>query len=178
MTDRLPVRKYPRIRGFDYSTPGMYFVTICTDGRVCLFGEVVDGEMRLSRFGEIAAAAWQDLSNHHPGIVPDTFVVMPNHVHGIIDLTDRSVGATPASPAGRAQTKAAGALGNVVGAFKSSVSRQVNALRQTPAAPVWQRGFHDRVLRDEKDVRHAREYIAENPLKWHLDRENPLIWRR
>jgi REP element-mobilizing transposase RayT len=102
-------------------------------------------------------------------VVIDAFVVMPNHVHGILDLTQRS--------AGSGQGGRMPALGSIVGSFKSAVSSRVNTLRNTPGTTIWQRGFHDRVIRTDEELFKVRKYIAENPLAWHLDRENPNTWR-
>ncbi|MBV9108268.1 MAG: transposase [Gemmatimonadetes bacterium] len=90
----------------------------------------------------------------------DAFVIMPNHVHGLVQLTETA--------------EHTSTLGRIIGSFKSAVSARVNTLRATPGAPVWQRGYYERVLRNEDELLRARRYIVENPLKWHLDQENPL----
>ncbi|HEX8906129.1 MAG TPA: hypothetical protein VF771_14875, partial [Longimicrobiaceae bacterium] len=108
-----------------------------------------------------------------PGVTTDAFVIMPNHIHGLIELTD-VVGARHASPDSAAAPVRAPTLGAVVGSFKSAVTSRINAQRNTPGAPVWQRGFFERVLRNDDELLRARRYIVENPLKWHLDEENPL----
>jgi putative transposase len=85
-------RRSIRLKGYDYTQPGAYFITICTHGRECLFGEIIDGEMHLNEAGQIVVQTWQDLPNHVPNVQLDAFVVMPNHVHGIIIITDRTGG--------------------------------------------------------------------------------------
>ena len=166
MSDRFHRRKHPRITGFDYSRSGMYFVTVCTDRRLCLFGDVSEDAVHLSEIGRVGQACWGEIPGHYPGVATDAFVVMPNHVHGILDFTRGPAGARSV------------ALGTVVGSFKAAVSSRANELRGTPGASLWQRGFHDHVIRGEDDLAARRQYIAENPLKWHLDHEHPLVWRR
>jgi putative transposase len=147
-----PERKSPRIREFDYATAGVYFVTACVRSRACILGTVVDDEMRLSRVGEIVARSWRAIPAHFVSAALDAFVVMPNHVHGIIWLS--RAGHAPPLPA-------------VIGSFKGAASRAAGR-------PLWQRSFHDRVIRNESELQELRQYVLDNPLKWALDRENPL----
>lgn len=154
-----PRRKPLRLPEYDYSTAGMYFVTICTHGRELLFGRVHAETVALSSYGLIVQECWDSIPQHYPGVRTDAFVIMPNHVHGLVQLTET---------AGHTRT-----LGRVIGSFKSAVSGRVNSIRATPGAPVWQRGYFERVLRNENELLRARRYIVDNPLKWHLDQENP-----
>jgi len=170
-------RRSIRLKGYDYTQPGAYFVTICTQDRQHLFGEVVDGEMRLNEAGEIVCAAWFKTAQLRSYVVlhEDEFVVMPNHVHGIIWIVDDDGGATrrvaptqnnrPAGPV-------PGSIGAIVGQFKSTVARRVNELRSTPGVPVWQRNYYEHIIRNDRALNIIRRYIAENPLRWHLDRNN------
>ncbi len=185
-------RRSIRLKGYDYTQPGAYFITVCTYMRECLFGEVVDGQMRLNAWGQIVEQCWREIPIHFPHVALDAFVVMPNHIHGIIVIGD--VGATHASPLH--QTSASplqptspsplppshpvhptgpsqGSVGAIVGSFKSVTTRRINALRGTPGAPVWQRNYYEHIIRNEPSLQRIREYIAMNPLRWHLDRENP-----
>jgi putative transposase len=174
MDERSDFRKNNRLREFDYSQPAMYFVTICAHDRAMLFGAGGEGAIRLSSFGRIVQDCWNEIPAHYPGVLTDAVVVMPNHVHGILDLTQILVGARHASPtAPSSATKRRPSLGSIVGSFKSAVTSRINAARGTPSAPVWQRNYHEHVIRSDEDLRRARQYIADNPLKWHLDRENP-----
>jgi putative transposase len=150
-----PKRKSSRLRDYDYASVGAYFVTACTRGRACLFGAIVADTMRLNRLGKIAEACWAGLPRHLPAVTLDAFVVMPNHIHGIVWLT--RAGHAPPLPF-------------VIGSFKSAASRRVGER-------LWQRGFYDRVIRDEQELRALRQYIADNPLKWAIDRENPSVRR-
>ena len=184
-------RRLIRLRGYDYARAGAYFVTIVTKERACLFGEIVNGEMRLNQFTCIVQAAWDELVRHYQRVECDAFVVMPNHIHGIIVLVDdggvgpNDVGAglKPARGGlGPAATTRAGlkpaptqrGLPEIIRAFKTFSARRINESRATPGAPVWQRNYYEHVVRGENELRRIREYIANNPLQWELDRENPL----
>jgi REP element-mobilizing transposase RayT len=179
-----PARRSIRLQDYDYADEGAYFVTICTHGRVCAFGDVVNGAMRLNRVGEIVTECWNTIPTHFPGVKLDTSIVMPNHVHGIIVIAERMrhvVGATHGSPLQTANNLSPqhpkgppkGSLGAIVGQFKSSVSRR---LKDDPDVllPLWQRNYYEHVIRDEDDLNRIREYIECNPQMWASDVENPL----
>ena len=184
-------RRSIRLRGYDYAQAGAYFVTIVTKDRACLFGEIVKGETRPNQFGCIVQAAWDELVNRYQGVECDAFVVMPNHIHGIIGLVDHGgvgtndVGAglkparteSPSTTAPRAGFKPAPTrpgLPEIIRAFKTFSARRINELRAMPGAPVWQRNYYEHVVRGENELSRIREYIANNPLQWEMDRENPL----
>ena len=173
-------RRSLRLQGYDYAQPGAYFVTICTQHRRCLFGKVTDETMRLNAAGELAAAMWNALPNRFAQIDLDAFVVMPNHIHGILIISDDVVGAplVGARDAGAA-ARAAPTVGAVVGAFKSAFAveyiRGAKKGRWTAFdRRVWQRNYYEHVIRNEPDLTRVRRYIVENPLQWAFDRENPL----
>jgi REP element-mobilizing transposase RayT len=197
-------RRSIRLREFDYRNAGAYFVTICAFQRECLFGEVVDGEMRLNGLGVATEACWRAITNHFPNVQLDEFVIMPNHLHGIMDITtSESVGsnvgakqASSASPGfdncgnnvddcnkGEAGGSFAsplrdgtvsGSLGAVIQNFKSVSTRKINKIRNNPGCPVWQRNYYEHVIRNEADLANIRQYIVNNPLKWDLDENNPV----
>ncbi|MCB9455210.1 MAG: hypothetical protein H6671_04395 [Anaerolineaceae bacterium] len=169
MTQR-PQRKSPRLQGYDYAQAGAYFVTICTHERAHLFGEVIDGVMILSRAGEIAEERWLALPNHHEGIELDVFVVMPNHVHGIIVLTG-IVGTGPALSGHHAADNAGvvPTLGTVIGSYKSGVTRRIREMQKQPDLRVWQARYHDHIIRNETDLNRIREYTINNPARWQQD---------
>jgi REP element-mobilizing transposase RayT len=163
-------RRSLRLREYDYSQPGAYFVTICVRNRECLLGEIAAEKIRLSHYGEIARQCWVDLPNHYAQLALDIFSVMPNHIHGIIMLSDVGAGLKPA-PTRAMVTKHA--LPEIIRGFKTFSSRRVNKLRKISSKPLWQRSFYEHVIRDDESLRRIREYIATNPLRWDLDRENP-----
>ena len=146
-------------------------MTICTHGRVSSLGNVVNGEMRLTGIGMIAAGCWKEISKHFPNVALDAFVVMPNHIHGI--LTIRRDTACRVSTVEQFGKPAANSLPTIIRSYKSAVTKQVNELRRAPGSPVWQRNYYEHVTRDERDLNEVREYIISNLLKWDLDNENP-----
>ena len=161
-------RRSLRLKGYDYSRSGAYFVTICTHGRECLFGEVMDGDMRLNDVGRAAQAEWVRLPEHFQSVELDEFVIMPNHVHGII-----LVGAGLAPPDGRGAASSAPTLGHILRAFKSISAIAVNRLLGRSGRSLWQRNYYEHIVRNENELARIREYIANNPAQWALDRENP-----
>ena len=146
-------RRSIRIPGSDYSKAGAYYITIVSQGRECLFGQVVGGEMKLSRFGKTVQYAWLDLPKHYPYIELDAFCIMPNHVHAIIILNND--GSHP--------------LSEILRALKSFSAQRINTIRKTTGAPVWQRNYYEHVIRNEDDLHRIREYIVNNVLKWEDD---------
>ena len=165
-----PARRSIRLKDYDYAGPGAYFVTICTNGRRFVFGHVCNGEMRLNEYGQAVQARWSGLPDHYANVELDAFVVMPNHVHGIIVIPDVGAGLRPArkGPIHKPQ-----ALPEIIRAFKAFCSRRINEMRGTRGAHVWQRNYYEHVIRDERSLNRIREYIVANPERWDLDRENP-----
>ena len=167
-------RRSIRMRDYDYAQPGAYFVTVCTYQRECLLGDVIaDGHalVRLSKYGCIVCEAWFRSEDIRPGIGLDAFVVMPNHVHGIV-IFHVDVGAHSCAPSD-GRYRAPRSLGAFIAGFKSATTARINERRDTPGLPVWQRNYYEHVLRGEESLKRAREYIQLNPLRWHLDGENP-----
>ncbi len=160
-------RRSIQLEGFDYSRPDAYFVTICAHRRLCRFGEIEECEMRLSEAGALARETWENLPAHYPHVILDAFVVMPNHIHGIIVLTDNVVGAGLKPAATRH------GLPEIVRAFKTFSARRINENRGVRAAPVWQRNYYEHIVRDEAALDRIRGYIAGNPANWAQDPDNP-----
>ncbi|HUU27272.1 MAG TPA: transposase [archaeon] len=158
-------RRSIRLKGYDYSQPGAYFITVCTQNHECLLGKIVKTEMLINAWGDVVQECWYDLPNHYAGLELDISVVMPNHVHGIIVLADsrRRAGLKPAPTPG---------LPEIVRAFKTFSARRINRIRSTAGAPFWQRGYYEHVIRNENELNRVREYIMQNPSRWSLDREN------
>jgi REP element-mobilizing transposase RayT len=146
-----------RLKDFDYSHPGAYFVTFITHDRSNFFGDMGDDCVNLNHIGNLVQNEWRLLQKRFPGVEIDDFVVMPNHIHGIIVIT-------------AAESKQT--LGSIVGSFKSSTSRLINALQKTKGNPVWQRNYYEHVIRDEEDLSRIRDYITNNPATWNEDDEN------
>ena len=164
-------RRSIRLPGYDYASAGAYFVTVCTYGRECLFGAGAGagGTVRLNPCGHVARDEWSRSAGHRPEIELDAFVVMPNHVHGIVVITDDAgterVGAEHVPPLHRPP----GSLGSFVAGFKMAVTKRVNLLRGTPGALVWQRNYYERIIRDDDEAMAIRAYIYENARRWPED---------
>jgi len=168
-------RKQIRLKEYDYSQPGAYFVTMCTKDRDHYLGEIVDGRMNENDLAAIAQSCWNELPEHYPNVQLDEFVIMPNHVHGIIILLDDMADATsrrPNSGAGRPRPYPKPALGQIIAYFKYQSAKRINATRCTPGTPFWQRGYYDHIIRDDKSLNRIRNYIATNPQQWWCDKEN------
>lgn len=167
-------RRSIRLRGYDYREAGAYFVTICTANRECFFGEIVDEAMQLNRLGEIVQDEWHRTAIVRPQVSLDAFVVMPNHIHGIISFDAQEEGKARLAPTtARFGYPIAGSLPSILGAFKSACTNRINLARQTPGLPLWQRNYYEHVVRSESELARVREYIAMNPARWEEDSENP-----
>ena len=176
-------RRSIRLRGHDYSSPGAYFITICTHDRLPLFGQVNDGKMVVNEYGEIARECWNAIPEHFPHVELDVFIIMPNHIHGIIWIVDinnnagNNVGAQQCcAPTYRGVTPhnvRPGSLGAIIRSFKSAVTRRINALRDHPGMPVWQRNYFDHIIRTPQTLDAIRQYIIENPIRWDADPYHP-----
>jgi len=173
MHTRANGRRSIRLRGYDYSQAGAYFVTICVHGHESMFGEIVDGRWGPNEFGKIVQEEWERTGALRDNVTLDDFVVMPDHLHGIIRLAGwgtarRAPTDTPSAlvASERVGSPVTGSIPTIVRAFKSAVTRRVNELRQTPGGVVWQRGFYEHVIRSEDGLLRLREYIRSNPLRW------------
>ena len=170
-------RRSIRLPDYDYTQAGTYFVTICAQGRRCLFGEVVDGEMLLNPFGRIAHQCWMSLPDHFVRLSLDEAVVMPNHVHGIFCIVEDGRGTACRAPTmERFAQPVSGSIPTIIRSFKSAVTRAINQLRNTPGTPIWQSNYYERVIRDDKELAAIRQYIVGNPAKWLEDGEYPQNW--
>ena len=150
----LPQRKSPRLKDYDYSLSGAYFVTICTHNKKHYFGDITDAKMELNDVGQVASKRWAMIPEFHPSVQLSDFVIMPNHMHGILFLLDT----------GDQQPN----LSNIVGGYKSGVSRIVRQeLEFKPS--LWQTRFHDHIIRNEADLNRIREYVQTNPARWETD---------
>jgi putative transposase len=179
-------RRSTRLKVYDYSQTGAYFVTICTKDRECLFGDIVDGEMRLNEYGTIVANRWDAIPNYIANVERDEFVVMPNHIHGIIVIRSDCVGAIHELPL-RDETpnetrkyRRQMLLPKIIGRFKMNTAKIINQIRNRPGYPIWQRNYYEHVIRNDDDLNRIRQYIIENPMKWYEDKDNPanIIHRR
>ncbi len=157
-----PIRRSIRLRGFDYASANWYYVTLCTNNRDKILGKVVDDRAFLSPRGHIVNDIWGKLPTMFPGIELDEYVIMPNHIHGIIGI--------------RATVKVAPTLGQIVGAYKSRVIHECLALaniKENVLGKMWQRNYYEHIVCNEDDLSRIREYINHNPANWTKDKLFP-----
>ncbi len=186
-------RRSIRLKGYDYARPGAYFLTLCTQNRACLFGTVVDGEMHANGAGCMVQRWWDELNHKFPHIRTDAFVVMPNHVHGIImihpvgaDLRVRPDENNPTdhpgdewdAPKPEQGAHTGAPLPQIVQWFKTMTTNEyIRHVKNAGWPPfqkrLWQRNYYEHIIRNERALHRIRRYIAENPMRWHLDRQNP-----
>jgi REP-associated tyrosine transposase len=183
-------RRSIRLRGYDYSQAGAYFITICTQNRRYLFGTIVGGRMVLNDAGRAAATCWLQIPDHFPNVELDEWVVMPNHMHGIVVIMDASANAT-APPVGannvgannysplpgdlaipddlaiQRPTGTSRTIGSMVRGFKIGVTKWYR--QRLDASHIWQRNYWEHVIRNEQELNHVRRYIVDNPLQWAQD---------
>lgn len=170
MAEMNKTRKSMRLKGYDYSKPGYYFVTVCTQNKKCLFGDIRNRQMVLNDAGRMIEKVWNALPEHYPHVELDAFVIMPNHVHGIIILRPDPIVEAGFKPA---STKKRHALPEIVRALKTFSARRINEICNTPGVKLWQRNYYEHIVRNENELNEIRKYIQENPLKWETDKENP-----
>jgi putative transposase len=184
-------RRSTRLKGWDYASPGYYFITICTYERERLFGDVVNGKMQLNDAGHFTEQCWKNIPKHFPYTDLDEFVIMPNHMHGIVVIR-RSVGAynhtpqrqdqsvprganiyspmrinTPIEPSLRSPSKT---IGSIIRGFKIGVSKMIK--KNTEISMVWQRNYYEHIIRSEAELDQTRQYIRDTPAEWPDDEEN------
>ena len=164
-------RRSIRLPHYDYAQRGVYFITLCVQHRRSLFGDVIDGSMVLKNLGESVATEWRRTSEIRPNIVVDEFVVMPNHLHGLIVMEPLRRGVSH-TPGGKFRSPAQ-TVGAIVRGFKGSTTRLINELQGTPGVMLWQRNYYEHIVRHDRELQRIREYIANNPAQWALDRKNP-----
>jgi len=167
-------RRSIRLKGYDYSQEGLYFVTICCQNKECLFGKIVDNEMRLNNSGKIANDCWQQISKHFPNVILHEYVIMPNHFHGIIQLVgannhspendNNDTGAKDFSPL-HSPSKT---IGSIVRGFKIGVTKWMR--QNTDVYHVWQRNYYEHIIRNERSLKNIVKYIVDNSKMWKNDK--------
>ncbi|MCK9357538.1 MAG: transposase [Dehalococcoidia bacterium] len=176
--DRPQRRRNLRLDAYDYALPGAYFITVCTAARACTLGHVADGAVVLNDVGLIVRDTWIASPAHYPGVAIDEFVVMPNHIHGIVVLSGQGTPHAPSTAGSvRGPTPTVG-LPEIVRRFKTLSTARTS--RCVPAAVwdtlhghLWQRNYYEHVIRSDDSLHAIREYIVNNPMQWDLDEENP-----
>lgn len=183
-------RRSIRLKGYDYTQPGAYFITLCAQDRIHLFGRIRNGEMKLNEFGKIVSGEWERTAEMRPNIRTADFVVMPNHIHGILVIADDDDGdicrgtlqrapTDKRAPTGkRAKTEnieqfgkpVSNSVPTIIRGFKSATTKRINQLRNTPRLPVWQRNYYEHIIRNDTSYHQITEYIRLNPARWEEDR--------
>ncbi len=159
-------RRSIRLPDWDYRSPAYYFVTICTYERYNLFADPAYYDIAVAALSRIPE---QDHARH---VVVDESVVMSNHAHMVFDFTQYPAQADMVLPIGNFQNAVAGSLGVVVGRYKTAVTTRINNLRHSQGSKVWQRGYYERIIRNERELQATRQYIRNNPARWAEDRDN------
>lgn len=154
-----------RLKEWDYSTPWWYYVTIDTKYNVCCFGTIKKGVMLLNDFGKSVEEIWNSMPLHYIEVDLDFHVIMPNHIHGIIIINNVEMGHAPSL---QQQTHS---LSNIVGSFKSAVTKYAHESGVKNFS--WQKGFYDRIIRNDRELYNVRKYIIDNPIKWYYEKCNP-----
>ncbi|MFN6232558.1 MAG: transposase [Dolichospermum sp.] len=193
-------RQSIRLKGYDYSQSGLYFITICCYQRECLFGNIMNSQIILNNFGQLIKEEWLKSAEIRKEIEFDDFVIMPNHFHGIViinqeinsdfmkndvDFQDNNVGANGRSPLQQIKSSRPKismkpkSISSLIAGFKSATTKKINIIRNTPQNPVWQRNYYDHIIRNDESLARIREYVQNNPLSWENDQlhpNNPSKW--
>jgi len=176
-------RKSIRLKDYDYSSIGEYFVTICTKDKECYFGDVEDENVQISGIGRIARDVWLEIEQKFNGVALDEFVFMPNHLNGILTIRNRRRGLINQTPTNKTRTVQKNVhewvlmknpnqtLGKIIRFFKAKASKLIRDSGFHNFA--WQRNYYERIVRDEKELNRIRRYVIDNPLQWESDNENP-----
>ena len=159
-------RRSMRLPDYDYSQSGVYFVTICAYRFKSLFGRMVNGNVQLNSLGRLAEEEWKRTALVRPSVDVDLFVVMPNHLHGLLSI---SKGKSEQNPVHTA-TMRANSLGSIIAQFKSKVTKRSKSLANPRSLPIWKRNYYDHIVRNERSLERIRNYIIENPARWSEDR--------
>ncbi|MCU0436793.1 MAG: hypothetical protein MUC49_02700 [Raineya sp.] len=159
-------RRSVRLKNYDYSQEGIYFITICTHNKECLLGEIENSNMYLNKFGEVVKNCWLEIPKHYPNTILDEFVIMPNHIHGIIEI---AVGANDYSTLSQTNTfkSPSKTIGAMIRGFKIGVTKWFR--QNTDIYTVWQRNYYEHIIRDVKSYQNICNYIINNPMNWEKD---------
>jgi REP element-mobilizing transposase RayT len=173
-------RRSLRLKEYDYSQIGAYYITICTHNRECLFGEIVDSEMLVNDIGETIKKWWSQLENKFKDIKLDELIIMPNHIHGIIIIVGADLCVCPetgehiGSPLPKiVQWFKTMTTNEYISGVKQNRFKPFNSGEHTGSPLLWQRNYYEHIIRNEDELSKVREYIVNNPLKWQFDKENP-----
>jgi putative transposase len=181
-----PNRKSVRLKDYDYSQPGEYFITICTHNHECTLGEIINGEMHLNEIGKIIEEEWLRTEIIRPDVQLDEYVILlhalrvaviglrlPNHVHGIIILNEGRGTFKSDIPVGANCHSPSNTIGAIVRGLKSTTTKRINEIRGTPGIQFWQRNYYEHIIRNDRELDIIRDYIFNNIVNWALEKDNP-----
>ncbi|MCX6639105.1 MAG: transposase [bacterium] len=167
-------RRTIRLPRYDYSSNGIYFITLCVEGGVCLFGEIVDEKMLMNENGKIIDEEWLKSAKMRKTINLDSYIIMPNHFHAILRLIDEEIESKQQGARSAPLHRAPRSLGSFIAGFKSASTRRLNELTDTCSEIVWQRNYYEHIIRSPSELQRIRTYIDDNPANWDKDEENPI----
>lgn len=168
--DTLPARKQLRLKGYDYSQNGYYFVTICTEDKGNALGNIKDKEMILSNVGIMVGKWWLELENKFPNIKLWEYVLMPNHIHGIIEIKNLVGAGFPRPQQNNGRGDRAPTLGQIIGYYKYQSTKYCRLSGLLPSIKLWQRNYHEHIIRSDDELQEIRRYISNNPKNWKKDK--------
>jgi putative transposase len=171
MSSTFKKRKSNRLKVYDYSENGYYFVTLCTENGKEYFGKIENEKMILNRYGEIAERFWKEIPEHYDKAEMDEYIIMPNHIHGILIINNEKDVRTERCSVPTNTKRSYGLLSKIIKSFKNAVTMEVYR-KSNDGNFRWQRSFYDHVIRNEESLYEIRKYITQNPLKWELEKNN------
>jgi putative transposase len=179
----LPNRKSIRLKEYDYARAGAYFVTICSWNKQSVFGQVEEDTIRLNDLGLFVESCWREIPEHFANAEMDEFIIMPNHIHGIIVLECRDTIHRVRESSGESEMESfgnptTGSIPTIIRTFKAAVTRESGKQGLISTEKIWQPRFFERIIHNQDAMMKAREYIINNPLKWSIDNENPDVGTR
>jgi REP element-mobilizing transposase RayT len=164
-------RQSIRLKNYDYSQAGAYFITICTHQKQCLFGNIKNGRMRLNHLGAIADQYWQQIPEHFPNTALDIYIIMPNHLHGILWIIESDKNEENPRKFGNIVKRS---ISSMMRSYKAVVTKEIKkACNLQGRYSIWQKRYYDQIIRSEKMLNNIRQYILENPINWDRDEEKP-----
>ncbi|MGK7879848.1 MAG: transposase [Crocosphaera sp.] len=165
-------RRSMRLKNYDYSQAGAYFITICTQHKQCIFGDIKKGKMRLNHLGAIADQYWQQIPKHFSNTALDVYIIMPNHLHGILWIVKDVQNNQQPRKFGNIVK---GSISSIIRSYKAVVTQKIKKVCEiTETALIWQKRYYDQIIRNEKMLNNIRKYIIDNPINWEQDEEKPL----
>ena len=173
MSNQFPDRKRIRLKDYDYTKPGYYFITINTNKRIKHISKIRNGKVDLNESGKVIDNVWNDLPNHYPNCALGEYVIMPDHFHGIIKLNECRERFVTICGKNEKTNRTNHGLPEIIRGFKTFSSKAINEKIKPDQKFRWQKSYHDRIIRNEYELNNVRKYILDNPINWEYDKNNP-----